>query len=285
MFNHLSSLVKASVYYIIALGLAVVAAAIVVLAPGLVERLGQIDLYMLTPLLAVLLMLLVVTRDGFTRAGWKGLGLHRLGLRSWGLAILAPLVLFSCTYGIAWGMGIGSLDLSNRPALLDLLFELIVTTIFGLAEEIGWRGYLLPHLVPLGRSRALLLSGLLHGLWHLPIMLMTSTYHENGNRLIIVALFLLCLTAAGVFYGYLRLTSESVWPAALAHGAINTCMELFATITAAVGSPVLLEYWAGESGVLTLIGITLLAGWLLYRLQRQPGAVSTAAARVRQPLA
>jgi hypothetical protein len=62
-------------------------------------------------------------------------------------------------------------------------------------------------------------------------------------------------------------------------------MELFTTITVAVGSPVLLEYWAGESGLLTLIGITLLAGWLLYRLQRQPGAVSTAVARVRQPLA
>jgi CAAX protease family protein len=109
-------------------------------------------------------------------------------------------------------MGIGRLDLSNRPALLDLLFELIFTTIFGLAEEIGWRGYLLPHLVPLGRSRALLLSGLLHGLWHLPIMLMTSTYHENGNRLIVVALFLLSLTAAGVLYGYLRTArSPPVW--------------------------------------------------------------------------
>src|SRR5262245_27506332 len=85
--------------------------------------------------------------------------------------------------------------------------------------------------------------------------------------------YVLSLTAAGVFYGYLRLMSESVWPAALAHGAINTSMTLFGTITMAVGSPVLLEYWAGESGVLSLIGITLVAGWLLYRLRRHSGTM------------
>jgi hypothetical protein len=116
-------------------------------------------------------------------------------------------------------------------------------------------------------------------------MLLTSTYHESGDRMIVVALFLLSLTAAGVLYGYLRLTSASVWPAALAHGAINTFVVLFGSITVAVTSADLLEYWAGESGVLTLIGITLLALWLLYRLQRQPGTIQTAAKPAGQPFA
>jgi hypothetical protein len=31
-------------------------------------------------------------------------------------------------------------------------------TIFALAAEIGWRGYFLPHLLPVGQRRALLLS-------------------------------------------------------------------------------------------------------------------------------
>lgn len=278
MFTHLSSVMKASVFYMIAFGLAVVVAAAMVLVPGLAESLGQIDLYMLTPLVAVLLMLLVVTRDGCSRMGWQGLGLHRLGVRSWAMAFLAPLTLFAGIYGIVWSTGLGRLDMSRLPAVGEVLFLLVTTTVFGLAEELGWRGYLLPHLVPLGRRRALLMSGLLHGIWHLPVILMTSTYHENGNRLIVVALFLLSLTAAGVFYGYLRLMSESVWPAALAHGAINTLATLFATITVAVGSPVLLEYWAGESGVLSLVGITLLAGWLLYRLEQKPVAVQPVAA-------
>jgi membrane protease YdiL (CAAX protease family) len=285
MFTHLGTGLKAGVFYVIAFGLAVVVAAAVALVPGLAESLGQFDLYMLTPLAAVVLMLLVVTRDGFSRAGWQGLGLHRLGVRSWTMAFLAPLGLFAGIYGIVWSVGLGRLDLSTLPALGEILMLLVITTIFGLAEEIGWRGYLLPHLASMGPRRALLLSGLLHGLWHLPVILLTSTYHENGNRLIVVALFLLSLTAAGVFYGYLRLMSESVWPAALAHGAINTLGTVFATITVAVGSPALLEYWAGESGVLSLIAITLLAGWLLYRLEQKPVAAQPVVGGAQQPIA
>jgi len=42
--------------------------------------------YMSTPALAVLIMLLIVTRDGYSKEGWKTLGLHRLGLKAWWIA-------------------------------------------------------------------------------------------------------------------------------------------------------------------------------------------------------
>ncbi|RPI24244.1 MAG: CPBP family intramembrane metalloprotease [Chloroflexota bacterium] len=77
-------------------------------------------------------------------------------------------------------------------------------------EEIGWRGYFLPHLLPLGRNRALLHSGQFHGVFHLPLILLTPFYHGLGNRLIVIPLFLMALTAAGVWYGYLRLRNRSV---------------------------------------------------------------------------
>ncbi len=243
---------------------------------------------MFTPLTAVLLMQWVVTRDGATRAGWQILGLHRLGLRTWGMAIIAPFLVMLCTYSIAWTSGIGRLDLTalNGVIVLDgpvsilrsvlyILLNLFMSTILGLGEEIGWRGYLLPHLLPLGHTRALLLSGLLQGIWHLPILLLTPFYHEGGNRWLVTMLFLLSLTLAGVFYGYLRLTSQSVWPAALAHGAFNVFWGTFTTITVAVTSADVLEYWAGESGVITLVEIALVAAWLIYRLQRQSGSGQT----------
>jgi MFS-type transporter involved in bile tolerance (Atg22 family) len=75
----------------------------------------------------------------------------------------------------------------------------------------------------------------------------------------------LTLTAAGVFYGYLQLSSRSVWPATLAHGAVNTFFDLFALVTVTT-SPLALSYLAGETGVLTLIATAVAAGWLLYRL-------------------
>lgn len=270
MFTQVSSFTKAGLYYLIAIVLAWLVASF---GQELGERSALLTMF--TPLLAVLLMLLVVTRDGYTRAGWGMLGLHHMGWRSWGLAVMGPLLVMGCTYAIVWRIGIGRLDLAQYPGtidfLLNLVISLIVTTLFAAAEEIGWRGYLLPHLLPLGRMQAMLISGLLHGLWHLPLMLLTPFYHAGGNRLLVTTLFLLTLTVAGVLYGYLRLTSGSIWPAALAHGALNTFWYQFSAVTVAVSYPLLLEYLAGESGLLSLLGATLLAGWLLYRWQRQPG--------------
>jgi membrane protease YdiL (CAAX protease family) len=158
---------------------------------------------------------------------------------------------------------------------INALFPLIVllaiaqnTFTNSLAEELGWRGYFFPRLAALGPGRAMFLSGLLHGVWHLPLMLFTSFYHGEGNRLIVVGLFLATLTIAGALYGYLRLTTASVWPAALAHSAHNMFWFVFSSFTVTT-SPLATEYLAGESGLLTIIGYALVAGWLLYRLNKR----------------
>ena len=293
MFNQLSSVMKAAIFYSIALGLILL---LTLLGQGLGE--AVLALAMFTPLAAVLLMQLVITRDGTTRAGWQILGLHRLGLRTWGFAILAPFVVLFCTYAIAWGTGIGRLDqpalngafavdgpLSILRIVFLILLGVVVSTFRALAEEIGWRGYMLPQLLPLGQTRALLLSGLLQGIWHLPLILLTPFYHPDGNPLIVSVLFVLTISVAGVFFGYLRLTSNSVWPAELAHGAFNSFWSTFTAFTIAVTSADVLEYWAGESGVITLVEVALLGAWLIYRLNRKPGAVQMTDKLVGQPLA
>ena len=51
----------------------------------------------------------------------------------------------------------------------------IVTILtFAAAEEVAWRGYLLPRLLQLGRNRALAITGLVHAAWHLPLVLLTG---------------------------------------------------------------------------------------------------------------
>ena len=45
-----------------------------------------------------------------------------------------------------------------------------------------------------------------------------------------------------------------------------------------------LEYLAGESGLLSLLGAAILAGWLVYRWQGQPGPGQTAATLASEPL-
>jgi membrane protease YdiL (CAAX protease family) len=141
---------------------------------------------------------------------------------------------------------------------------------FALGEEIGFRGYLLPRLMPLGTTRALLLSGFLHGIWHFPLILIAGALPIAGSWLIAGPIFLAVMTAAGVIYGYFFLTSGSVYPPTLAHGTINSSLNLFKGMTV-TATPVALTYAAGETGLVLLAVTTLAAAWCLYRL-RQPSA-------------
>jgi uncharacterized protein len=276
MFPNLTDRTKAAIFYTLAFSLGV---ALLPLAPVFGTLITAI--YMFTPLLAVLLMQLVVTRDGYTKAGWAVLGLHRGGFRAWGLALLLPGAVLGFGYSVIWLTGVASFTMGDW-GLVTLLLNLILSMLFDVplafGEELGWRGYLLPQLSVLGRRRALLLSGLLQGIWHLPILLLTPFYHSAGNPLIVVPLFLATLTLTGVVYGELRLMTGSVWPAALAHGAGNTFWSTLSALTVTT-SPLALEYLAGESGILPLLGLVVVAGWLLYRRGNSTQSVRAQAAQ------
>ncbi len=65
------------------------------------------------------------------------------------------------------------LALARSPQLLLTVFlpALALLSVVGLGEEAGWRGFALPRLqLVLGPVRATLVLGLLHGLWHLPML-------------------------------------------------------------------------------------------------------------------
>jgi membrane protease YdiL (CAAX protease family) len=269
VFTQLSELRKAIVYYGIVFALVIG----VTFLP--LEQKPMLLFAMLLPTLTTLFMLLVVTRDGYSRAGWASLGLHRLGIKAWPLAVLVPLAVIGIAYGVVWSIGAASF---SPPADLDAagwatglsvgLFQnlVIIGVTVSLGEELGWRGYLLPRLsASLGNKRGMALTGLLHGLFHMPIIFLTTYYHPDANRLIFVPLFLITFTVAGLLYGYLRLTTGSVWPASLAHSAHNYFWDFFGGITL-ITSPVAAEYLAGESGILIILGYGAAAAWLLWRI-------------------
>ncbi|MFF2051010.1 CPBP family intramembrane glutamic endopeptidase [Leifsonia sp. NPDC058194] len=138
-------------------------------------------------------------------------------------------------------------------------------------EELGWRGWLLPSLRPLGTWPALLLSGAIWGLWHSPIILLGYNFGEP-NLLGVLFMTLGC-TAYGVLIGWLRLRSGSVWPAVFAHGAFNASAGVGALLLAA-GSPasplaLLPLGWTGWI-VCTIIAVVLV---LCGQFRRQPTLV------------
>jgi uncharacterized protein len=226
-------------------------------------------LVMFTPLISVLIMKLVVTREGWTLKGWADLGLQRLGLRQWITAAGVPVLVLVLAYGIVWSTGVAQFDaagVANWGPWDQFTINLAITIVFCFGEEIGWRGYLLPKLMVLGHRPALLITGLLQAIWHVPFIVFTVFYHGDGNVWIVVPLFLMTMTIAGVLFGYLRLASGSVWPAAIAHAVFNIYWGLFNKVTI-TDSPIAYEYLAGESGVLTLVIVAIAAAWFIRRME------------------
>ena len=84
---------KAGIFTVVVLVLAVAAAAAIE-AFGLGSNFfAWASLWSITPVLATVIMLLVVTRDGYSKEGWRTLGLHRLGLRLWWIAFFGTLAI------------------------------------------------------------------------------------------------------------------------------------------------------------------------------------------------
>jgi hypothetical protein len=97
MFSSLTERQKGVTYYLLTLAMAILVATFGPTGgPGEADRLQILN--MLTATAGVLLMLLVVTRDGYRRAGWAQLALHRAGWRYWPLALPAPAAILAASY-------------------------------------------------------------------------------------------------------------------------------------------------------------------------------------------
>jgi hypothetical protein len=123
MFTNLSDLTKAMIYYALAFGLGLTVT--LVMPPTTLLAVA----FMWTPTIAVLLMQFVITRDGYSRASWAKLGLHRLGLRGWGMALLVPLLVVGTLYALARGTGIAAIGARHpisASGILGLALSLLL---------------------------------------------------------------------------------------------------------------------------------------------------------------
>jgi len=100
----------------------------------------------------------------------------------------------------------------------------IINIIPTLGEELGWRGYLLPKLrMFLSDRTALAVTGVIWGVWHLPVIVMGHNYgtkYASYPWLGILAMIVFCLVL-GVIEGYISIKLESVIPAAMIHSVVN----------------------------------------------------------------
>jgi membrane protease YdiL (CAAX protease family) len=120
--------------------------------------------------------------------------------------------------------GISASALLSIQVMQFIILGPVINIIPTLGEELGWRGYLLPKLRCFFSDRtALVVSGAIWGIWHLPVIVMGHNYgtgYAGYPWLGILAMVLFCIIF-GTIEGYIAIKLESVIPAAMIHSALN----------------------------------------------------------------
>ncbi len=113
-----------------------------------------------------------------------------------------------------------------------LLIYMVVIIIIGpliniiptLGEELGWRGYLLPKLRMLLSDRAaLVITAIIHGAWHIPVIVMGHNYGTRyiGYPWLGILAMMVFIFWLGIIEGVVSIKLDSVVPAAMIHSATN----------------------------------------------------------------
>jgi membrane protease YdiL (CAAX protease family) len=205
------------------------------------------------------------------------LGLRWRPTRWWTLAWLGPVALALATAAVGWGLPGVSFDptmadlmarfegmfdaeqlaemnrqveaLPVHPFWITLLQALVagatINALFGLGEELGWRGLMHNLVRPLGFWRSSALVGLVWGLWHAPLILLGHNYPTHPRLGVLMMIFWTMLLAPP--FTWIRDKTGSVVAAAVMHGSLN----------AAAGLPLMVTAGGGD----LTIGVTGLAGF------------------------
>lgn len=105
-----------------------------------------------------------------------------------------------------------------------LTFAPIFNLVFAFGEELGWRGFLLPHLLPLGQWKAILLSSAIWGIWHAPAIVQGLNY--PGLPVAGIGMMVVWCLLLGVGMSWLYLKTRSPWAPTLAHASLNATAGL-----------------------------------------------------------
>jgi len=198
----------------------------------------------------------IIRREGFADAGLRLAARGRKGVvRIYIAAYIIPPILIAAGIGLAlltgvqhWAFSDNLHALANtltaqmqsrgrslpsglstyQLALITILSQTVLAftlaiplnMIFTFGEEFGWRGYLLPRLSPLGGVQAAIITGIVWGLWHAPIIILNG-YNYPGHPWLGVVMMVIFTVALSMIFAWLRFRSGSVWPSTLAHAAFN----------------------------------------------------------------
>jgi hypothetical protein len=234
---------------------------------------------MFTPALATAITVRWITGEGFQALNLR-FGSWRPYLES---ALLIPAV-FLTAYFLTWVVGLGEPDWNlswlrevvserggdlpafSRPMLILSLLYLVtivvtpfINALFGLGEELGWRGYLLPRLMALGKARAYLLTGVIWGLWHAPLIAIGFGYPGYPLRGLLT--FVILVTSFSIYVNERVLEARSTILAGWMHGVFNA--QAYGVLFCLF--PAVNPLYGGKTGIIHACLWAIVALIVLYR--------------------
>jgi len=189
--------------------------------------------------------------------------------------LLIPLA-FAVIHGLTWALGLSGYapaagemdeDFLLKVALpLSMVLGPLINLVFGLGEEVGWRGFLLPRLLPMGKATAYLVLGMIWGVWHAPLV--WAGFNYPGHPVNGIVMMCILSVAFGFFLNEMTLHYESSVLAGFIHGAFNAqgfgvWLWLFPDVHPILGGPF------GLVGAACWLALGLAATWTLSRLKTE----------------
>ena len=204
------------VFLLVSFGAALLLDGVVAATGGLgtPQAKGILTLRMFVPALAAWVVCRFVTRESWLRAsglarrspgsggrlGWLrilGFATTGVGIVVAALALLLTLVIGAGGFSPDWALTSFTNNLRGiapggpPPPVAVIWVLMVVANVFAaytvnglvaLGEETGWRGWLQSALEPLGRRRGIVLTGVIWGLWHAPLIVMATSTAAGSPR-------------------------------------------------------------------------------------------------------
>lgn len=254
------------VFLLIAFGLAWAGVLVAVLAGASMENpLVQLPIAF-SPAIAAFVVRRWVTREGFRDAGLAPR--IRQAKAYYLLALAGPVLIVAAIIALAGALGLYDPDGTPLPEPLSLLGVLgvaVATAPIFFGEELGWRSYLQQR-VSRQPLRAVLITGVIWGVWHYPLAF--TDYVEYANPLLGLTTWTLQAVLLAVILAWLFVRSRSVWVPCVAHAGNNM-------IISAISGPLLIEGSGLDPATVDLLGLVPLgaiAAWIVVSGQLNRGA-------------
>lgn len=162
--------------------------------------------------------------------------------------------------------------------LMGIFLSPILNVMNCFGEEWGWRGYLLPKMLKKFKIiPTLLITGVIWGLWHMPLTIMGHNYGLGYPGYPFLGIFSMCIfcIVIGIILSYLTIRTKSCIPAILAHGMMNGFGTIGVYFTS-VENPYNVFLGPAPVGLIGGLGFIILAAVLLrilYKEEKEKGAI------------